>query len=391
MEIGQNGEVPNSKIRVLRIIARMNIGGPAIQITGLMQNLSPSRFEQLLLTGYCDNNEIDYLEERGIELSEIRLDGFGRSINFFADLKVVFKIRRVIKRYKPDIIHTHTAKAGFLGRLAAISSFQRQIRVHTYHGHLLYGYFGILKTKLLILIESFLARYTDSLIAVGEKVRDDLIKEGVGKIQQFRVIGPGLEIGELISRDFALRSLDISPDKFVVSWIGRAVSIKAPHRIIQLAEECRSRNSNVHFVLAGDGPLLSELRETAESLNLSITFLGWQSDVERVLSFSDLVLLTSENEGTPVSLIQAQMAGIPVLTTDVGSASEVLIHEKSGFCMSYSSKDFADKIELLSTNAELRSSFGIVGKRNAMEKFSLGHNVTNHETLYLELINQSKF
>jgi len=369
----------------------MNIGGPAIQITGLMQNLSPSDFEQILLTGHCEKNELDYLEEREIKLPKIQLNGFGRSINFFADLKACFEIRKVIKTYSPDIIHTHTTKAGLLGRLAAISSFQDQIRVHTYHGHLLHGYFGIVKTNLLIWIESFLARYTDALIAVGEKVRDDLIAAGIGESQQYRVIAPGLKVGELISRDLALQTFDLPKYKFIVSWIGRVVAVKSPNRVIQLAIECRSRGSNVHFVVVGDGPLLGELKNRAELLSLPISFLGWQSEIEVALSFSDLVILTSENEGTPVALIQAQLAGIPVLSTDVGSVSEVLIDEKSGFCLSYSTRDFADRIDILSKNNEMKNSFGVIGKKNAIEKFSLSRLVTDHEALYRDLISQSNF
>ena len=380
------------KVRVLRVIARMNIGGPAIQITGLMQNLSSSCFEQLLLTGYCDKNEIDYLEEKGIKLSVIRLNGFGRRINFFSDVKAFFEIRKVIKVFNPDILHTHTAKAGFLGRLAAISMFRKSIiKVHTYHGHLLHGYFGIIKTQLVILVESFLSRFTDSLIAVGSKVRSDLIDAKIGEARKFKVIQPGLEIGELPQRNLALQLFALPEDKFIVSWLGRAVPVKAPQRLIEIAYECFARNSDIHFVLAGEGPMIENLKKEAESLCLPITFLGWQSEIEKVLSFSDLVILTSENEGMPLSLIQAQMAGIPVLTTDAGSASEVLINEKSGFCLSYSAKDFANKIQMFADSPELKKSFGVAGKRNSGEKFSLNKLVSEHEVLYQKLLNQSKF
>ena len=386
----QNGQVERDKVRVLRIIARMNIGGPAIQITGLMQNLPKLQFDQLLLTGYCDENEVDYLEAKKISLPIIRLNGFGRSINLLTDLKVFFEIRKVIKIFDPDIVHTHTAKAGFLGRLAAISIFRKQIRVHTYHGHLLHGYFGKIKTRLLVWIESFLARYTDSLIAVGEKVRNDLIEAKVGQKRQFNVIGPGLKLGELSRRDLALKSFDVPKDKFIVSWIGRAEPVKAPDRLIEVANECYMRKIDIHFVLAGEGKLIGGLKERAKSLNLPITFLGWQSEIERVLSFSDLVMLTSENEGTPLALIQAQMAGIPVLATDVGSASEVMINGQSGFCLKYSAKDFADKIELLSKSADMRLSFGAAGESNARNNFSLRRLISDHTELYQDLISRSK-
>ena len=299
-------------------------------------------------------------------------------------------IIREIRGFNPHIIHTHTAKAGFLGRVAAILSFKRQLRVHTYHGHLLHGYFGGFKTRLVILIERFLARFTDSLVAVGSQVREDLLMVKIGDFDQYRVIGPGLEIGELPERVSSLNSFNLPKDKFIVTWIGRAVPVKAPHRILEIATECELRGLRVQFVIVGEGPLLSDLKSLANEKNLLITFLGWQSDIEKILSFSDLVLLTSENEGTPVALIQAQMAGVPVLTTDVGSASEVMKNNQSGFCLKYSVRDFADKIELLATNIEMKSSFGAIGKTHARDNFSINRLVSDHAELYRELVSQSK-
>ena len=146
----------------------------------------------------------------------------------------------------------------------------------------------------------------------------------------------------------------------------------------------------MQFIVVVDGSLLSDLKRLAKREDLPINFLGWQSDIEKILSFSDLVLLTSENEGTPVALIQAQMAGIPVLTTDVGSASEVLKDNESGFCLEYSFSNFADKIELLSTNREMKSSFGVAGKAYARGNFSLNRLGSDHTKLYRDLISQSK-
>ena len=379
-----------SPIRVLRLIARINVGGPAIQITGLMRNLPMKEFEQRLITGFCDKNEVDYLEVNKIEIPCMKIEGFGRSINLISDLKVLFAIRKQIRSFNPHIIHTHTAKAGFLGRIAAVLSFRRQLRVHTYHGHLLHGYFGGFKTRLVILIERFLARFTDSLVAVGSQVREDLLDTKIGNFEQYRVIGPGLEIGELPERVSSINSFNLPKDKFIVTWIGRAVPVKAPHRILEIATECELRGLRVQFVIVGEGPLLSDLKGLAKEKKLPVTFLGCQSDIEKILSFSDLVLLTSENEGTPVALIQAQMAGIPVLATDVGSASEVMINGQSGFCLKYSAKDFADKIELLSRSADLRLSFGAAGESNARNNFSLRRLISDHTELYQDLLSRSK-
>ena len=378
------------KIKVLRLIARMNVGGPAIQISGLMRRLPFESFEQKLVTGFCDENEADYLDINELKISHTKIDGFGRSVNLFSDLKVLFAIRREIKAFNPDIIHTHTAKAGFLGRIAALTILKRQIRVHTFHGHLLHGYFGKFKTRLVILAERMLAQLTDRLIAVGNQVRDELLAVKIGTYDKFVVIGPGLELAEIPSRKAAREHFDIPEDEFVVTWIGRMVPVKAPNRILEIAQECQRRSLKIRFVLAGEGPLSGELKKLSEHSKLPITYLGWQSEIERVLSISDVVILTSENEGTPVVLIQAQMAGIPVITTDVGSASEVMIHQRTGFCLKYSAAEFADTIENLAENSLMRSSFGAAGKINALEKFSLDRLVSNHEKLYKDLISQSK-
>ena len=378
------------KIRVLRLIARMNVGGPAIQITGLMSNLPVEEFEQKLVTGFCDKNEIDYLEVNELNVTRTKVEGFGRSVNLFSDLKVLLAVRREIKAFNPDIIHTHTAKAGFLGRIASLLTFKRQIRVHTFHGHLLHGYFGKFKTSLVILAERLLARFTDKLVAVGNQVRDELLAVKIGSFEKFKVIGPGLDIKKLPERVSSLKSFGLVEDKFFVTWIGRAVPVKAPHRILDLAKECALRGLRIQFVMVGEGPLLSDLKSLVKKEELPINFLGWQSDIEKILSFSDLVLLTSENEGTPVALIQAQMACVPVLTPDVGSASEVLKNNQSGFCLEYSVKDFADKIELLAGDLGMKTSFGAIGRAFALDNFSVNRLVSDNAGLYRELISQSK-
>lgn len=380
--------IEESPIRVLRIIARMNVGGPAIQITGLMEDLSRSEFKQLLVTGYCSAEELDYLDENQIDIDAHKIIGFGRSISIWMDLQVFLALRRKIKSFDPHIIHTHTAKAGFLGRLASLTIRKRYFLVHTFHGHLLHGYFGSCKTRLVVLAERVMSNYTDSLIAVGSRVMEELLAVKIGSREKFLVIGPGLQLKDLPTRESEMEELGI-PKQFIISWIGRAVKIKAPERVLEIALECKLRGLEVHFALSGDGPLLGALKSKAKQLHLPIQFLGWQSDIEKILSFSDLVILTSENEGMPVALIQAQMAGIPVLTTDVGSASEVLVNGKSGFCIDYSAKDFADKIETLINNPQMQKAFSEAGKKNAIAKFSRSRLVSDHANLYRRLISQS--
>lgn len=372
------------KIRILRLISRMNVGGPAIQIGGLMKQISESEFEQRLVTGSCTKDEIDYLEVNNLDFSQIKLTDFGRSVRPLSDVRAFMSIRREIKSFSPDIIHTHTLKAGVLGRLASMSVSKSPKRVHTFHGHLLHSYFGKLGTQAVIKIERYLARHTHVLIAVGNQVKLELLAKRIGSESQYRVFNPGLDIGSLSDRQLSKTTFFIPNRKLTVTWIGRAVPIKAPHRIIEIAKVCRSRDLDVQFVLVGDGELLDELK--AKASDLPVSFLGWQTDIDQILSFSDLVILTSKNEGTPVALIQAQMAGIPVLTTNVGSASEVLVNNETGFCLEYTAGDFADKIEFFLHNPEARVTFGRSGKEFANEKFSLLRFVRDHVDLYKNLM-----
>lgn len=377
-----------AKIRVLRVIARMNVGGPAIQISGLMSSLNAEKFEQILLTGVCDQDEIDFLEERNLQTPVTRIHELGRRVRLFDDLVAFLKIRKVMKEFRPHIVHTHTAKAGLLGRLASLSIFDTHLRVHTFHGHLLHGYFNKVVTTIVALMEKTLAKRTDSLIAVGEQVKKELLAAGIGTERKFSVIGPGLELATLPDRAEAARGLGLSPDAFTVVWAGRVVPIKAPHRIIEIARECRELHLPVRFLIAGDGPLLQELVEESMENSLPIHFLGWQSEIEKVLAVSDVMILTSLNEGTPVALIQAQMAGIPVISTDVGSASEVFTDQESGFISKYSASWFAEKIQQLYKDPNLLNNMSQRSIKNS-RKFHVSRLVSDHEKLYSNLMNQA--
>lgn len=379
----------NPPIRVLRLISRMNVGGPAVQISGLMRTLPRDEFEQLLVTGYCDEGELDYLETSHILIPATRVSGFGRRIGAVPDMKALLQIRRLIRKFNPHIIHTHTAKAGVLGRIASLTTSRSHIRIHTFHGHLLHGYFGKLKTNLVIAIEKFLALFTHQLVAVGQKVCDDLISARIGNADKFNVIGPGLELRKLPNRLTAQNSLGIQNHNFTISWVGRLVPIKAPIRILEVARACVANELQVRFLVVGDGPLKRDLQDLAVKEQLPIDFLGWQSAIEPVLAVTDLMLLTSLNEGMPVSLIEAQMAGIPVISTDVGSVSEVIKPEESGYCLNYSSRDFAMKIARLVNDRELYKEFCSAAKGNAETNFSLKRLAYDYSVLYKKSINEA--
>jgi glycosyltransferase involved in cell wall biosynthesis len=373
-------------IKVLRIIARMNVGGPAVQVSGLMRGFDPEIFEQELLTGFCAADEADYLEKIAVDVKAIRIDGLGRSIKPRADLTALFAIVKEIRRFKPDVIHTHTAKAGVIGRIASILSGQKSIRVHTFHGHLLHGYFGTGKTKLVVLIEKFLALFTHQLLAVGKKVQDDLITAGIGNSKKFAVMPPGLQLAHVPSKSEARQELGLDQNEIYCAFIGRITQIKRPDRFLDVAAKTKADNVKVHFIVAGAGELLQECQDRVATENLPVTFLGWREDIEVVLAAADFVILTSDNEGTPLSLIQAGMVGIPVVATNVGSTNEIVADGKTGLLTDLSIDQLASAVTKVATVSDLRAQMGAAGKEYTMARYGVARLVKDHQDLYLRLL-----
>jgi len=372
-------------IRILRIIARMNVGGPALQIFGLSTHLNKKKFEQLLLTGFCDHEEIDFLTTHEIQVPVIMVPGLGRKLKLISDLCAFFQVWQVMRQFRPHVVHTHTAKGGVLGRTASILSFQNHKRVHTFHGHLLYGYFSKFGTQIVILIEKLLAKQTHILISVGSQVKKDLLNVKIGNLSKFRVVPPGLEINLTKSKMQSRTELDLDQNAVYFSWIGRVVPIKDPLRLIRIAEITKRSKLPIRFCVAGDGPLLPEISQLAQNRQLPIDFLGWQPDIERVLAASDAVILTSINEGTPLSLIQAQMAGKPIISTAVGSVLEIVDNNKTGFVGDFDDDEFASCILKLSEDSTLRVRMGNLGREFALKRFSVERLALDHEKIYTDL------
>jgi glycosyltransferase involved in cell wall biosynthesis len=295
-----------------------------------------------------------------------------------------------IRRFKPDVIHTHTAKAGVVGRMASILSGHRSIRVHTFHGHLLHGYFGPGKTKLVILVEKFLAYFTDQLLAVGTKVKDDLIAVGIGSEMKFSVMPPGLQLAHVPDRSPARSELGLEQDKVYCAFIGRITQIKRPDRFLDVVAAIKSRGLNLEFVVAGAGERLQYCQDRVAAENLPVNFLGWREDIEVVLAAADFVILTSDNEGTPLSLIQAGMVGIPVVATNVGSTNEIVVNEKTGFLTDLSVDQLADAVEKLAMDGVLRAEMGGAGQEYTMARYGVDRLVKDHQDLYLKLLKRKK-
>ena len=373
-------------IRVMRIIARMNVGGPAVQVSGLMRGLDSSEFDHRLYTGFCATDEADYLDTVATDVVAVRIEGFGRRISLGGDIKAFFALIKEIRRFKPQVIHTHTAKAGFLGRIASVLSLHSSVRVHTFHGHLLNGYFGGIKRSLVVLAEKLLAIFTDQLLAVGKKVRHDLLQAGVGSENRFGLMPPGLSIGPLLPRKESCDSLGLLSSQLQCAFIGRITQIKRPDRFLDLVTEVKRRKIEINFFIAGDGELMDSLRKRIASENLPVTILGWQSDIEKVLSAADIVVLTSDNEGTPLSLIQAGMCALPVVTTNVGSVPDVVLDGVTGLVTSMDIQEIADALEKLVGDASLRKQYGIAAQEFTTSHFGVKRLVRDHEELYKNLL-----
>jgi len=378
--------IPDNPIRVMRIIARMNIGGPAVQVSGLMRAINENEFDHRLYTGHCASDEADYLDSVETEIKAIRIEGLGRRVSIRGDFRAFFLLIKAIREFKPHIIHTHTAKAGFLGRIASLISLQKSIRIHTYHGHLLNGYFGPFKRHLVILAEKSLAIITQQLLAVGDKVRQDLLEAGIGKKEMFGVMPPGLEINTLPNKTDSKVFFSLNTDRLQCAFIGRVTGIKRPDRFLEVVSEIKKRGVNLEFFIAGDGELLEICRERIVVQNLPVKVLGWQSNIERVLSAADIVLLTSDNEGTPLSLIQAGMAGLPVVTTNVGSIPEVVINNLTGIITELDVQKIADALEKLANNNALRTLLGDAAQEFTLANFGVERLAHDHEKLYFKLL-----
>ena len=371
-------------IRVLRIIARMNVGGPAWQVSVLTRGLDRDRFESRLVAGDVGEGEADFIELRDPDLPVVKIPALGRSLRIGDDLRAFIAIRQTIRDYRPDIVHTHTAKAGLLGRIAA-ATCRVPVRVHTFHGHVLHGYFNRWVTRAVRIIEGLLARQTSVLVTVGSQVRDDLIWAGIGRADQYVVIPPGAALEELPNRVSARGSLGLPIKQPVVLFVGRLTSIKRPDRLIEAMGLVLESRPDVILAIAGEGDLLEETRVLAEPLGPSVRFLGWRRDITCLYAAADCMVLTSDNEGMPVTLIEAAMAGVPSVTTDVGSAQEVVLNEVTGIVVESSASAIADGLIRL-LDGDLRDKMGTAARARAESEFGTQRLVADHEALYERLL-----
>lgn len=326
------------KIKILRIIARLNIGGPAIHVHLLTTGLHPGRFETILITGSISNQEGDmsYLFQ-GDSHQHCKISVLQRDISIAMDIRVTFRIFRLLRRIRPDIVHTHTAKAGFTARMAVLiynQVFRKKIKiVHTFHGHIFEGYFNRLKSWLFVHIERFIARGTDVIIAISETQRNDLaIKYLIAPLKKIRIIELGFDLKPFIYCD-ALRGrfrekLGVGDKTILVGIIGRLVPIKNHEMFFKAVLLFLKANPQIDmkFVVVGDGECRQQLEAYCREQDLTrhVIFWGWIQNVSLVYADLDILALTSLNEGTPVSIIEAMASSVPVIATRVGGIQDLM-------------------------------------------------------------------
>ena len=356
-------------MKIVQIIARVNQGGTARWLDILISELQKLGHEVKLLAGEVADNENE--DSSFSEHGGIRVKGLGRSISPIQDLKALFAVRKFLREYKPDVVNTHTAKAGLLGRLACLGLNIKV--VHTFHGHLLYGYFSPAKTKILVMLEKILAKKTDSIIAVGNQVKEDLLSAGIGKSSQYLVIHPAVKQLNFVSRNSARKEFGISDSAFTVGWLGRLTKIKRPDRVLDLARKF----PEIVFLVGGTGEESLDLRSKASK---NIKFIGWV-EPEKFWPACDVALLTSDNEGLPTSLIEAALCSIPIISENVGSAKEIFPVGEGGFLVTGD----VERTKALLRLKESRTKLNEMGK-NAREfaevKFTALSFISKHLIAY---------
>lgn len=383
--------------RICRIIGRLNIGGPALHVILLTHGLRARGYETMLVAGREGPHEgtlRDLAAHKGVE--PVLLPELGRKLHPGHDFVALCKLVRLLRRAQPAIVHTHTAKAGTLGRIAAKLAGV-PIIVHTFHGHVLSGYFKRSTTRLFLGIERCLARVSTKVLTVSERQRRDLLRLRIGQPQTVGVMPLGLELDGLLQcdrrRGEMRRRLGLPAEAPLVGIIARLVPIKDHPTFLEAAADLHRSRPGVRFIIVGDGELRTCLERKALALGLegSIHFLGWQRDLGPIYADLDLAVLSSLNEGTPVSLIEAMAAGLPVVATDVGGVPDVVADGKTGLLVP--PKDPVAMSRAMGTlldDPDKRRAMGQLGREAVYPQYSDASLLDRMDRLYASLL-QARF
>ena len=384
-------------IKVLRVIARLNVGGPALHVAYLTAGLADRGYETTLVAGTLARGEesmASVSEARGVRIET--LPALHREIGVLRDAQAIVRLARLIKQERPTILHTHTAKAGAVGRIAALlaGSARPPIIVHTFHGHVLRGYFNPFMTFGFRTLERLLAHVTTALVAVSPEVRDDLVKLHVAPASKFTVIRLGIELDKRTDVDENVRAetrrqLGVAPDAFVVGWVGRMTAVKRTDDVVRALRGLVDRGVDAYLCLVGDGPDRDHLEQYAHELGVvkRCLFVGYQEDVARFYSAMDALLLPSVNEGTPVSVIEALAAQRPAVATRVGGTPDVIRDGVDGFLVEVGDADaLSERLAELAGDPERRAQMGADGRERVLGRYAVQRLIDDIDRLYRSLL-----
>ena len=384
-------------LSIVHAIARLNVGGAALHVIELAAQQRARGHDVIVVAGTLAEGEesMEYVaDDLGVPI--VRLSALQRELSLVADAAAVRELRRTVVRRRADVLHTHTAKAGATGRLAAMLLWGEWPRttVHTFHGHVLSGYFSSRREKVFIRVERFLARRSGAVVAVSDEVRDDLVKLGVAPPERIVVIPYGFALSGLTQADQAERSLrraeiDLMPEAFVVGWAGRLTPIKRPQDLVRTLAELVGMGIDAFLVVIGDGPERASVERLALEMGVSdrCRLLGYRRDLNHWYGAFDAFLLTSQNEGTPVVAIEALASGCPVVATEAGGTATVVRDGESGYLAPVGAiHELAARLHELASTPGLAQAMGKRGEIDVKRRFSSDRMADAVDALYRRLL-----
>lgn len=387
------------KVRVLRIIARLNVGGPAHHVSILSGRLDPDRYETLLLAGRLGLGEGSSEELAARHGADMRyVDGLGPELDPAADARALRSLVATMRSFRPHIVHTHTAKAGTLGRLAArLALGPRPIVIHTYHGHVLTGYFGPAKTALFRGIERALAPMTDRLIGVSAATVEELVALRIARRSRFSVIPIGLDLDAFLqaggSDGAAFRQeVAAEPEHVLAVFVGRLAPIKRVDLLLQAMATAREQAPALRLAIVGDGELRGELEAQTSALGIGdvVTFCGFRSDLPSIAAACDIAVLSSDNEGTPVALIEAAAAGRPAVSTDVGGVADIVQPHTGVVVAPGDAAGLGAALVRLAADRGVRERMGGAARAHVRERYGAERLVRDIDDLYSGLLSRRR-
>ena len=387
-------------MRILRVITRLNIGGPSIQALALTSRLAARGATTTLIHGRLGEGEGDMRYLAAPQASLQFVPTLQRAIAPLDDLRALRALYAAMREFKPTLVHTHMAKAGLLGRLAAFAynltrgPGPRAYVVHTYHGHVLEGYFNRVMTGVFIGLERMMARFTDAIIAISPAIRADLLGTyHIGRPEQYQVVPLGFDLAAFAAVDSAARGraraeLHIPGEAPVLTTVGRLTAIKNYSLLLDAAHLVANGRPNLVVLLAGDGELRSALEAQAARLGIAanVRFLGWRRDLPAIYAATDVFALTSRNEGTPVALIEAMATGVPGVATNVGGVGDVIANTSMGVTVPLDDpRALATAIERLIADPEARRRMGAAARAHVLDRYDITRLTNDIDALYRTL------